>query len=164
MVNIQDFRDLGTIKDLPPNEKEQYVKFLETTYKENLQAAEYLLIKFPRWSIITGYYAMHDITKLFLGKKYGLKLSAPQIHSAAITCLKELTKRKDILELLKKAEQEYEEITSLHYALIKGKEEREKSQYYTNEAVTAKVAIQKASYFLEKLVKPYKKLILELMK
>ena len=73
--SIEEYRELGTIKDLPPNEKEVYLSFLETTYKENLQASDFLLIKFPRWSIIAGYYAMHYVSKLYFAKKYNFKFS-----------------------------------------------------------------------------------------
>ena len=40
----------------------------------------------------------------------------------------------------------------------------EKKQYYTSAATSPEVSMQKASYFLEKLVKPYLKLVEELMK
>ncbi|MCX6707266.1 MAG: hypothetical protein NT001_03950 [Candidatus Woesearchaeota archaeon] len=161
---IEEYRKLGTIKDLPPNEKENYLSFLEITHKDNVKASEFMLVKFPRWSIIAGYYAMHDVSKLYLAKKYGLKLSQPMVHSAVIQALRELVKRKDILGLLEKAEKEYDEIISLHLAMLKGKDEREKSQYYTSVSAKPSVSLEKASYFLERLVKPYLKLMEELMK
>ena len=65
---------------------------------------------------------------------------------------------------MEKAESEYDEIISLHLALLKGKEEREKSQYYNQISIKPSATIEKGSYFLEKLVKPYIKLIKELMK
>lgn len=164
MVDLSGYRKLGAISDLPPNERAQYARFLKITYKDNLGASDFLLIKFPRWSIITGYYAMHDISKLYLAEKYNLKLSQPQVHSATIEALRELVKRKDILDLLEKAESEYNEIISLHLALLKGKEEREKSQYYISPLLNPSANIEKAPYFLEKLAKPYIKLIEELLK
>lgn len=162
--NIEEYKKLGTIKDLSPIEKSEYIYFLETTYKDNLKASDYLVIKFPRWSIISGYYAMHDISKLYFANRYNLKFSQPQVHSAVIQAFREFVKRKDILGLIEKAEKEYEEIISLHLALLQGKSEREKSQYYTSASVKPKVTMEKASYFLEKLVKPYLKLIKELIK
>lgn len=162
MVNIQEYRKKGTIKDITPNEKQQYLEFLNNIYQDNVKASEFLLLKFPRWSIISGYYAMHDISKLFLGKNYNLKLGQPSVHSATIQALRELIKRKDILDLMQKAEKEYDQIISSHLALLQGKDQREKSQYYTLQKT--ETTIQKASYFLEKIVKPYLKLVEELLK
>lgn len=161
--NLDAYRNQGTIVDLSTLEKDQYVDFLELTHQDNLKASEFLLIKFPRWSIIAGYYAMHDITKLFLAKKYNLKLSKPEVHAAAIQALREFVKRKDVINLLEKAEEEYDQIILLHLALLQAKDEREKTQYYIDKKLLP-VNMQKASYFLEKLVKPYLKLIKELMK
>jgi len=160
---IIDFRKQGTISDLVPQQKEYYESFLTTTYKDNVSASEFLLIKHPRWSIIAGYYAMHDISKLFLAKKYNLRFSQPEVHGAVIQALRELVKRKDILHLIEEADLEYMEIISLHIALGQGKDEREKTQYYTSETRKPEVEINKASYFLEKLVKPFLKLVENLL-
>jgi hypothetical protein len=84
MVTLNDFREKGSVKDLLPNEREDYFKYLNFTYIDNLKASDFNILKFPRWSIISGYYAMHDIAKLFLGKKYNLKLSFPNVHAATI--------------------------------------------------------------------------------
>ena len=107
---------------------------------------------------------MHDISKLFLARKYNLKLGSPNVHAAVIQALREFVKRKDILSLLDKAEKEYDSIISLHLALLQGRDEREKSQYYTSEKVHAKISLEKASYFLENLVKPYTKLVMGIIK
>ncbi|HLC95969.1 MAG TPA: hypothetical protein VJH97_01475 [Candidatus Nanoarchaeia archaeon] len=162
--SIVHYRELGSIRDLAPTEKEAYIDFLNVTYADNLKAAEFLLIQFPRWSIIAAYYAMHDISKLFLARNYNLKLTSPHVHAAAVQALREFVKRKDIIGLIEKAEKEYDSIISLHLALLQGKDEREKSQYYTSDTVSAKVSLEKASYFLEKLAKPYVKLVLDLIK
>ena len=164
MINLDYYRKEGGVKDLVPNEKEQYISFLNVTYEDNLKASEFLLIKFPRWCIISGYYAMHDISKLYLARRYGLKFSQPKVHAAVIQALRELVKKEDIIKLMEKAEEEYDEIISLHLALIRGRDEREKSQYYTSSSITPEVAVQKASYFLEKLVKPYIKIIRKMVK
>ena len=162
--SIEDYRVKGTIKDIAPNEKQAYLTFLEETYNDNLNVSEFLLIKFPRWSIISGYYAMHDISKLLLAKRYNMKISKPETHTSVIVALRELIKRKEIISLIEKAEEEYIEIVSLHLSLLKGKEEREKSQYYTSSLIKPAVKIEKAAYFMEKLVKPYIKIIKNLMK
>ncbi|OGM03143.1 hypothetical protein A3K72_00420 [Candidatus Woesearchaeota archaeon RBG_13_36_6] len=162
--SLQGYREQGTVRDLTPQEKGYYQTFLETTYKDNLKASDFLLVKFPRWSIISGYYTMHDISKLYLAKQFNLKFSQPEVHGAVIQTLRELVKRKDILELIEEANEEYENIISLHLSLKQGKEEREKTQYYTSETIKAEVNLQKGSYFLERLVKPYIKLVEKLMK
>ena len=92
---INHYKELGSIKELLPNEKEDYFKYLSSTYQDNLKASEFNVSQFPRWSIIASYYAMHDIAKLFLGKIYGLKLTSPHVHAATIQSLRELVKRED---------------------------------------------------------------------
>ena len=153
MVKIHDFREKGSIRDLLPNEKKDYFEQLSFTYKDNLKASEFNLIKFPRWSIIAGYYAMHDLAKLYLGKNFELKLSAPNIHAATIQALRELVKRKDIIKYLEEAETYFE----LHKSLMKGREEREKTQYYSLDRTN--VNVQRASYFFEKIVLPFIKIL-----
>ena len=153
MVKINDFRQKGSIKDLLRSEKEDYFEYLQFTYKDNLNASEFNLIKFPRWSIISGYYAMHDLAKLFLGKKFELKLSSPNVHAATIQALRELVKRKDIIKYMEEAESYFE----LHRSLIKGREEREKTQYYSLNK--ANINIQRATYFFENIVLPFVKIL-----
>ncbi len=160
---IKDFKEQGSIKDLTPQEKEYYQTFLDTTYKDNIKASEFLLIKFPRWSIISGYYAMHDISKLHLAKTYNLKFSQPNMHAAVIQALRELVKKQDIIHLIEEAKEEYEEIILLHLSLLQAKNERAKTQYYTKETIKPEISIQKSSYFLEKIVKPFIKLIEQLL-
>lgn len=162
--SIEQYRQAGTVRDLAPNEKEPYARFLSVTYKDNLLASEFNMLKHPRWSIIAGYYAMHDASKLFLARKFGLRLTMPNIHAGVIQCLRELVDRKDILEYIEKAEEECNDIISLHLALQQGKDEREKSQYYISENTQPKISMQKASYFLEKVVKPYIKIVEEMTK
>ncbi|MBI2564594.1 hypothetical protein HYV79_01230 [Candidatus Woesearchaeota archaeon] len=159
-----DYKSQGSVVELTPQEKTYYEQFLQYTYQDNIQTAEFLLLKHPRWSIIAAYYAMHDISKLYLTKKFNLKFSNPEIHAAVIQALRELVKRNDILELIESAEEEYSEIILLHLTLLQGKKERAKTQYYTNETIKPEVAMQKASYFLEKLIKPYLKLVEKLLK
>ena len=55
---LKDYKEQGTVRELAPNEKKLYTLFIEATYKDNLEASEFLLVKFPRWSIIAGYYAI----------------------------------------------------------------------------------------------------------
>ncbi|MFH1398483.1 MAG: hypothetical protein ABIG95_00025, partial [Candidatus Woesearchaeota archaeon] len=117
--------------------------------------------KFPRWSIISGYYAMHDVSKLFLAKQFNLKFSQPAVHGAVIQALRELVKRQDIICLIEEAREQFENIVLLHLSLKQGREEREKVQYYSEK--TAEVNPQKTYYFLDRLVKPYIMLIEKLI-
>jgi hypothetical protein len=149
VVKLIDFRKKGSIKDLLLNEKEDYINYLSFTYKDNLKASEYNLIKFPRWSIIAGYYAMHDLAKLYLGINFQLKLSSPNIHAATIQALRELVKRKDIIKYLEEAQNYFE----LHRSLMKGKEEREKTQYYSLDR--NEVNIKRTSYFFDNVINPF---------
>src|SRR3989338_2671986 len=96
---------------LSETEKESYVEFHEIAFKDDINHAEKVIMLSPRWSIISGYYGMHDLTKLFLAKRYSVKLSSPNIHTKAIRVLEEFIKdeeiKKKLLELLKEANHIY---------------------------------------------------------
>ena len=154
---------------LPATEKEQYVKFHKVAYEEDVKHAEKTMLEFPRWSIISGYYAMHDLTKLFLGEKFGVKLSSPEIHRKAIEALEHFVKdaelKKKLLRLLEDAEGVYYSTERLKErtlpALLKrGKQERGRAQYYSEESVSGSdINAKKASYFLQTVVKPYVEIV-----
>lgn len=152
---MQAYRELGSIRDLTPAEAAQYLEFLRFAYKDDLSTSSELLIKHPRWSIISGYYAMHNISKIYLAKEFNLKFSKPHIHSAVIQALRELGNKEEILELILSAKKEYKSIINLHLTLLQAKDEREKTQYYISEQKNPKVNPQRAAYFLENLCKPY---------
>src|SRR3989339_168603 len=124
---------------LPATEKNNYIEFHELAYKEDLRHSEKNIIDFPRWSIISWYYAMHDITKLFLAKKLKEKL----------------------LGLLREAKTTYYNVErlkerALPILLRREKQERGKSQYYTQDFnIKTNINAQKSSYFLDEIVKPY---------
>lgn len=159
---------------LPATEKNNYVEFHERAYREDLKHSEKNIIEFPRWSIISGYYAMHDITKLFLAEKFNIKVSSPDIHSKTIDILEQTIKdsklKERLLVLLKEAKTTYYNIErlkekTLPILLKKGKQERGKSQYYTQDFnIKTNINAQKSTYFLEEIVKPYIKLIQGLLK
>ena len=159
---------------LPATERENYLEFHRHAYSEDLKHAEKNILEFPRWSIISGYYAMHDATKLFLAERYNIKLTSPHIHNKAINALKEYVKeeelKKRILELLEEAKGIYYSAERLKERILpvllkRGQEERGKSQYYTND-YTEKSTVEpkKASYFIETIVRPYISLIEGLMR
>lgn len=159
--------------ELPATEKEDYIDFHKKAFEEDLKHAEKNLLEFPRWSIISGYYAMHDITKLFLAKKFNIKITSPEIHRKTVEVLENFIKdeklKKKLLELLKKAKEIYYNAERLKEKILpvllkRGKQERGRAQYYT-EDYTKKIQIssQKTTYFLKTIVKPYVELIRELM-
>lgn len=159
---------------LPATEKENYLAFHKNALDEDIQHAEKNMLEFPRWSIISGYYSMHNATKLFLAKKFGIKIASPDIHIKTIAALEYFIKdaaiKSKLLVLLKEAKSLYYSAerlkeNTLPILLKRRKQERGRAQYYT-ESYTKKIKVnaQKASYFLETIVKPYINIIKELMK
>lgn len=156
---------------LSEKEKEDWLWFHENAYKEDLRIAEKLMIESPRWSIVAGYYAMHDLTKLYLGKIKGWKISGELIHSKAIELLSEALKEQPekgkVLRLIKEAEKEIDETLRLHENTVisflrAGRTERGKAQYYSENKDRDMFNInfsKKAAYFLDKIVKPYLKIM-----
>ena len=112
-------------------ERELWIKFHEKAYKEDLALAKEIAEKYPRWSIIAGYYAMHDLAKLYLSKVYNIKISGQNIHRQTIDELKKVIKdkNKELISLLETAEREVKElgIDSVPYLLILGKKRKRKS-------------------------------------
>ena len=159
---------------LPETEKENYVEFHKNAYLEDLKHSEKNMLEFPRWSIISGYYAMHNITKLFLAKEFGIKINSPRIHEKTICAieefLKDATLKEKIIKMLKEAENIYFNAERLKEKAIplllkKGREERIKSQYYTEDySKKPDTNSKKAAYFLETIVLPYIKIVEVLLK
>ena len=163
--NYDDFIQLGSIKELEPSDKQFYLEFLEISYREDFQTSKNVLLSSPKWSIISGYYAMHNITKYYLGLKYNKKIGLPDVHEATINASKELIKNKEIKYLIDIAISEFEEIIPVYYSLISAKKERKNLQYYSNSSKNIKeITIQKASYFLNNITEKYIKLMELLIK
>ncbi|MBI4095259.1 MAG: hypothetical protein HY438_00195 [DPANN group archaeon] len=151
MVKIEILISEGKVARLNELEIDRYVNFFSNSYKDNLAHCSATLVSFPRWSIISGYYAMHDITKLLLAKKFRLKIEL-EVHATTIKVLQELIKNKDILELIDKG---YKEFISLANDLAEAKKERVKAQYYTGTAFSKETYANRASEFLKTVVTPY---------
>ena len=159
--------------NLPATEKGNYLSFHKNASEDDLKHAEKNVLEFPRWSIISGYYCMHDLTKLFLAEKFNAKISSPEIHAKTIVTLEHFVRdaelRNKILELLKEAKDIYYSAERLRektlpVLLKRGRQERGKAQYYSeNYTEDEKANYQKASYFLETIVGPYVKLLKGLM-
>ena len=125
MVKIENLISEGKVSKINELEKKRYEDFFLVSYKDNLDHSKFCLDKYPRWSIISGYYAMHDIAKLLLCKQFSLKVEY-NVHSTTIICLQELRK-----ELVLKYEEGYNKFISLANDLATAKKERVKVQYYT---------------------------------
>lgn len=91
MVKIETLLKEGKITRINELELGRYVNFFENSYSDNLEHSKANLIKFPHWAIISGYYAMHDITKLLLAKKFRIKIEF-EVHATTIKVLRELIK------------------------------------------------------------------------
>lgn len=156
---------------LGEKEREEWIWFHENAWNEDLKLAEELMLRSPRWSIVAGYYAMHDLTKLYLGKIRGWKVAGEFIHAKTIELLAEALRdepdRGKILGLIREAEKEIGEALRAHESTVvkllrTGRGERGKAQYYLGgkeENMFNANFSRKASYFLEKIVKPYAKIM-----
>ncbi len=149
---------------LTSEEKDRWIKFHTNAYKEDLKMAEKMLIDSPRWAIIIAYYAMHNISKLYLGSVHNLKITGQSVHAQTLFFISKYVKleSKKIVPLLKKAKEEFDAISSSNIYLIprllsKGKDERSKTQYY--DPIKSKKSsielIQAAQYFIDNFMKPY---------
>ena len=153
---------------LTTEETIRWIKFHEEAYKEDQKMANKVLIDSPRWSIIMTYYAMHNISKLYLAKIHNLKVSGQEVHAKTLFFISKYAKQeaKKIIPLLEKAKEEYDAITSSSIWIIprllsKGRDERTKTQYYnTTKAEKSKMEhMQAAQYFMDNFMKPYIKII-----
>ncbi|MBS3071473.1 hypothetical protein J4408_00625 [Candidatus Pacearchaeota archaeon] len=119
-MTIEESLKKGLITKIVETEIQRYTNFFTNSYKENLEHCKFNIEKFPRWSIISGYYAMHDLTKLFLAKKFQIKIDA-KVHKRAIKIMEEITKDKELLNLLKIG---YEEFTKMAADLEEAKDKK----------------------------------------
>lgn len=153
MVDINTLIENGKLSKISDLELGRYVNFLSNSYKENFEHAKMAINDFPRWSIISGYYAMHDATKLLLAKNFRLKIDR-EVHATTIIVLKEVLKDKSILQMLKLG---YKEFLSFANDLEEAKKERIKAQYYTGTAFMKREYKKRANEFVGKDVSNYLK-------
>ncbi len=150
MVNIDVLIREGKISRISELELSRYISFFENSYKDNLEHSKFAKEKFPRWSIISGYYAMHDITKLLLSKKFRLKVDL-EVHSTTIKALRELIHNNSLLDLIDRG---YKEFLFLANDLADAKKERVKTQYFTGTDYMMEEYKKRASEFIESVVEP----------
>ena len=151
MVKISTLFKKKRISRVGDLEINRYTDFLEHSYKNNLEHSKKNIRDFPRWSIISGYYAMHDIAKLFLAKKFRIKIDF-NVHLITIQLLKEITKDRELVRYL---EGGYKKFLSLASDLEEAKKERIKVQYYTGTPFLKKEYIKNANDFYENLALVY---------
>jgi len=160
MVKIDKLFEEGKISKINELELERYINFFENSVKDNLEHSKENLEKFPRWAIISGYYAMHDITKFLLAKKFRIKIEM-EVHMTTIKVLQELIKNKEILNLIEKG---YKEFLTLANDLAEAKKDRVKVQYYTGTSFMKEEYKTRAKSFYNSVVLTYLKKIQELLK
>lgn len=158
------------IKKLNEIERELWVNFHRFAYKDDLAICERVIEVHPRWAIISGYYAMHDIAKLYLGKVHGIKITGANIHKKVFYALRDLLggnkNVEKIISLLGEAEEKIKElgIDDISYLLRLGEKERSKVQYYTLDSFSNNEKyIQKAKSFLEEIVLVFVKIMEEIV-
>ena len=79
------------IKRLNDLDVDRFLTTYKEGYQENLECMTFILDKFPRWSIVLGYFAMHDISKLLIVKKMRVKVDF-DAHTNTIRLLEQLVK------------------------------------------------------------------------
>ena len=89
MVKIEVLENEGKISRIRETELDRYTNFYTESYEDNLKHSEATLETYPRWSIISGYYSMHDISKLVIAKVYRFKVER-EVHATTIKVLREL--------------------------------------------------------------------------
>ncbi|MEK6888935.1 MAG: hypothetical protein AABW80_02395 [Nanoarchaeota archaeon] len=150
-MGMEGYLKEGIINKIVETEVGRYINFFTDSYKENLEHCKANLTNFPRWSIISGYYAMHDITKLLLARKFSIKVDA-KVHKTVIKIMEEITKDKELLRLLEVGFEEFKQMAS---DLFEAREERQKAQYYTGTEFMKEKYKERAKTFLNNTVEPY---------
>lgn len=151
MNKIDSLFKIGRISKLNADEKSRYINFFSSSYKENLEHCKFNLVSFPRWSIISGYYAMHDLTKLFLADRFNVKINY-RVHETTIILLGALLQDKEVVKNLDFA---YNEFLRLLNDLAEAKDKRTKVQYYTGTAFLKEKYARDAKRFMNDNVIPY---------
>ena len=159
MVSVETLMKEGKVNRIRELEVERYVNFFENSSKDNLEHCKATIKTFPRWSIISGYYTMHDITKLLIAKKFRLKMEL-EVHATTIKVLRMLIKDRVVTRLIEKG---YKEFISLANDLAEAKKQRTKAQYYTGTAFMKERFQKMSEEFLLDTVNPYVERIKKLL-
>jgi len=155
-LSYDDFVRMKIIRKLPEIEKKAYLAFHEKIWKEDFETGKSLIKISPRWTVIAGYYSMHNLAKLFLAKKFNIKISGKFVHAATIEAIKNFLRKKQVVQKLEKA-CELIPVEELPEFLKVGKKERTKSQYYAGRLV--EITAKDAEEFFEEIVEPFVKMV-----
>ena len=139
------------ISRINEDERQRYSDFFSNSYRENLEHCKFVLTAFPRWSIISGYYAMHDLAKLFLADRFAIKIDF-NVHETTIEVLKELIKDKTAIEMINLG---YSEFIKLLNDLAIARSKRTKAQYYTGAEFLKEKYEKEAKEFLKITILPF---------
>lgn len=148
---IRKLIDSEKISWIIETELMRYLGFFNSSFKDNLSHNEHVLESYPRWSIISGYYAMHDLTKLYLAREYHIKIEE-DVHQTTIRVLNEALKDEELIALF---ESGYEEYRNMAGELESAKRERTKAQYYTGTPFSSSEFKRKSRKFHDEKVVPY---------
>lgn len=148
---IDDFITSGKISRINEFEKARYFGFYTVSYKDDLEHCRSVVETFPRWSIISGYYAMHDATKLFIARAYGFKIEE-DVHNTTIRLLTEILRDESLISLFESGYSEYRKMASELYS---AREERRRAQYYTGTSFADDYFRRRARKFHDDIVEPY---------
>jgi len=151
MKNLNFLFKVGKISRINEDEKQRYSNFFSNSYKENLEHCKFSLNKFPRWSIISGYYAMHDLAKLLLADRFAIKIDF-SVHETTIEVLKGLIKDKTAIDMINLG---YAEFVRLLNDLAVARSKRTKAQYYTGAEFLREKYKREAEEFLKRTVLPF---------
>ena len=159
MPSLDHLVESGKISRISETERDRYLNFYLVSYQDNIEHSSYVLEHFPRWSIISGYYAMHDATKLLIAKGYGYKIDE-DVHSTTIAFMSELLKDDELIDLFQSGYRAYQEMAGeLHGA----REERRKAQYYTGTPFARDYFKKRSKKFHDEVAEPYIEKIFVLM-
>ena len=172
MVTYPELLQGGFVRKLEKVEKEKYVFFHLDNYKIDLNSANiFLEIKNSKYAVIAGYYAVLNLTLWYFAKYFNLKISEKDtgVHKNCLIILehfvKEKTIKEKVIELLRKAEKEFESFTilkknqeqTLSLMLKQSADKMKKYTYYSSERELPQdnQQLNEAKTFLENVVKPY---------
>lgn len=153
------------VSTLTPMNKERYVKWHKENAEQDLKDAKNMIKVSEKWAIITGYYAMHNAAKYYLGKVRNKKIEQPEAHADTIKEIEVALRQKykTVAQLIEQAKEEFDSLTNadqedIKLRLIQGREKMEKRTYYQTHPTKPEEAIK----FIEETVKPFIKIIMEL--
>lgn len=151
MVKIEILVEEGKAEKIRETELQRYLDFFRESYKDNMSHSNATITSFPRWSIISGYYAMHNISKLLIAVKFRLKITK-EAHSTTIKVIRENVRDRKTVEMIEKG---YDEFRRLADELNEAKKERVRAQYYTGTVFMKKRFEEEAAGFNKTSVRPY---------